>query len=165
MTTTQWYVRPEDPNFGDREETMGYDVSSNGLSPIRALYSVKSAESGGIRAHLEAPASLFNGRTTIPLTVTFNGVPLTDSPQQVVDAAEARAELVIAAAPSPGRCEAGDYTAVVAIVFESTPESPSGVTPRADERLANASIIVSAHIPTENFYAQPISPEGGMYRS
>ncbi|RON05175.1 adhesin [Pseudomonas brassicacearum] len=125
-----FHAQPRDPNFG-KDEVMTFNAVAGELSSLRATYDVRHTD-GSVSAYIEGgPASLFNGVNAIPLTTTFNGVTLTESPQEVVDdvssAPGARADLVITAA-KPSDTQNGLYAANFTVVFDAVPRVMTEIT-------------------------------------
>lgn len=125
IPTKQFHVQPRDPNFG-KDEAMNYNPVSGELSSLRATFDVKNTE-GSVHAYIEGgptAAALYNGRDSIALTNTFNGVTLTAAPQQVVDDPQStpgtQADLVISPA-KPADTQNGLYTAAYTVIFDAVP--------------------------------------------
>ena len=127
IPTKQFHAKPRDPNFG-RDEVLNYNPVSGELSSLRATFDVKNTD-GSVHAYIEGGptvAALYNGRDSIALTNTFNGIVLTGTPQEVVDDPQStpgtQADLVITAA-KPADTQSGLYTGSYAVVFDAVPRT------------------------------------------
>ncbi|MFI1942792.1 hypothetical protein ACH46F_02940 [Streptomyces virginiae] len=92
--------------------------------------------------------------------MVFNGKELTRVPQRVVGEAEcAVTHRVPLRVDSRGTTWAsGDYTGLVTVIFTAVP--PGGPAPRPDATpRAGHSIIIVAHVPTDDFYVAPVDPD------
>lgn len=123
IPTKNFHVLPRDPEFG-KDEVMAYNLVTGTLNQVRQTFDVKNTD-GSIYAYIQGgPASLFNGRDTIALRTSFNGVTLNEIPQQVVgDAASTpgtQADMIIAAA-KPADSQNGLYTADMTVIFDAMP--------------------------------------------
>lgn len=91
IPTSIFHAQPSNanPDFG-KDETMNYNLVSGELGSLRAVYDVKHSDpKGSIHAFVEGgqtAATLYSGKDAIPLTVTFNGVELSEAAQEVVNA-------------------------------------------------------------------------------
>jgi len=125
IPTQQFHVQPRNPDFG-KDEIMSYNTVSGTLSSLRATYDVKNTE-GSVHAYIEGgPAALYNGSNSIALTTAFNGVTLTELPQEVVDDATStpgtQADMTIVAA-KPLDTQNGLYTADMTVIFDAVPRA------------------------------------------
>ena len=107
---------------------MVYDITTEKLQPFEKQFQYKNT-SGGIQATLtntnsDGKTILSNGAETIPLSVKFNGVELSNTATTVVakDPAKAggRTALRITPASDKKLDVAGSFTGNVAMVFEPT---------------------------------------------
>lgn len=127
VPTTIFHAQPSNsnPDFG-KDETMGYNLVSGELGSLRAVYDVKHSDpNGSIHAFVEggqSAASLYSGSNAIPLTVTFNGVELSEVAKEVVNAVDSTpgttADMIVSAAKPAGGHPAGNYNGTFAVVFE-----------------------------------------------
>ena len=125
IPTKQFHAQPRDPNFG-RDEVMNYNPVSGELGSLRATFDVKNTD-GSVHAYIDGGptvAALYNGRDSIALTNTFNGIVLTGTPQEVVDDPQStpgtQADLVITPA-KPTDTQNGEYTARYTVIFDAVP--------------------------------------------
>lgn len=123
IPTREFHAQPLDPDFG-RNEVMTDNPVSGTLSSLGSTFDVRNTN-GSIDAYIEGgPATLSNGSDTIPLTVSLNGVTLTETPQEVVSDAEStpgtQADLVVTA-DRPAGPPGGLYTGSLAVVFDAVP--------------------------------------------
>jgi hypothetical protein len=114
-------VQPVDPEFG-KNETMTHNTSTNKLSTVGSKYNVKNT-AGSIHAYVEGGSpSLTNGSSAIPVTVTFNRVPLTGVAQEVVSDAESTPGTqvdLLAQAADPTENDVGRYDANFTVIFDN----------------------------------------------
>lgn len=120
VPTSLFNVAPQNPDFG-RDETMTQQGSGD-LTTVRGLFNMKHTDpKGAINALIDGDAALYNGRDSIPLTVTIGGVQLGNITKEVVSETESvpgvQREMVIKAA-TPTATQTGDYTTSFAVVFE-----------------------------------------------
>ncbi|MGR5269666.1 CS1 type fimbrial major subunit [Vibrio astriarenae] len=119
-----FYVRAVNPSDISGVQTMGYNLLDEELESLTYRFTFKKPASQKITAQLATTADLFDGTNTIPLAVTFNGVPVTttqtDVVAEAVDAASVAklANLVISPTLTAGTYVPGDYTGEVSILFE-----------------------------------------------
>ena len=120
IPTDVFSAAPQNPEFG-RDEVM--TLQSNGeLTSVDQIFALKhTATNGAINALIDGPASLYNGRDSIALTVTVGGIELSETSTEIVDETQSvpgvQRPLKIKAA-TPGPTQNGDYTAAFAVVFE-----------------------------------------------
>ncbi|WP_205516556.1 hypothetical protein [Paenibacillus sp. SYP-B3998] len=112
-------ISDEKPNYRE-----GYDPIADQFSTLRVQFDTKNTD-GSIHAYIEGgPASLFNGRDSISITNTFNGITLTATPQEVVDDPQStpgtQADLVVTPA-KPIDTQNGLYTANYTVIFDAVP--------------------------------------------
>ena len=120
VPTSLFNVAPQNPDFG-RDETMTQQGSGD-LTTVRGLFNMKHTDpKGAINALIDGDAALYNGRDSIPLTVTIGGVQLGNITKEVVSETESvpgvQREMVIKAA-TPTATQTGDYTTSFAVIFE-----------------------------------------------
>lgn len=120
IPTSLFSAAPQDPNFG-RDEVMT-QLGSGELSTVDQIFNLKHTDpKGAINALIEGPASLYNGRDAIPLTVSIGGVQLSDTTTEIVNETDSvpgvQRSLRIKAA-TPTATQTGDYTGSFAVVFE-----------------------------------------------
>ncbi|TKK35063.1 adhesin [Pseudomonas sp. CFBP13528] len=127
IPTKQFHAQPRDPNFG-KAEVMGFNPVSGELSPLRATFDVKNT-AGSVHAFIQggpSAAALYNGTSSIAVTNTFNGVVLTDTPQEVVDDPTStpgtQADLVITPA-KPKDTDNGRFDASYTVIFDDVPRT------------------------------------------
>lgn len=127
IPTKQFHSQPRDPNFG-KAEVMTYNLVSGELSPLRAKFDVKNT-TGSVHAYIQggpSAAALYSATSSIAVTNTFNGVVLSDTPQEVVDDATStpgtEADLVVTAA-KPMDTDSGTFDASYTVVFDSVPRT------------------------------------------
>ncbi|AUM71540.1 CS1 type fimbrial major subunit [Pseudomonas fluorescens] len=122
----QFHVQPRNPDFG-RDEVMHYDPVNNSLSSVRQTFDVKNTD-GSVHAYIqEGRAYLDNGLDRIPLSVTFNGVYLDGTPQEVVDDASStpgtQAEMLIRPNSMAVDRYPGLYTGQFTVIYDAVPRS------------------------------------------
>jgi len=125
----QFHVQPRDPEFG-RDEYMYYNPMTYRFTPLRHIYDVKNTD-GSVHAYIEngnstGSISLSNGVDYVGLRAVFNGVPLDNLPQEVVDDATStpgtQAEMLIVVANQPTRpLSPGMYNADFTVIFDAVP--------------------------------------------
>ncbi|WP_415757755.1 CS1 type fimbrial major subunit [Pseudomonas sp. LT1P18] len=120
VPTSLFNVAPQNPDFG-RDETMTQQGSGE-LTTVRGQFNLKHTDpKGAINALIDGDAALYNGRDSIPLTVTIGGVELGSTTTEVVNETDSvpgvQREMVIKAA-APTATQTGDYTTSFAVVFE-----------------------------------------------
>jgi len=125
----QFHVQPRDPEFG-KNEYMYYDPMTYRFTSLRHIYDVKNTD-GSVHAYIENAFStgaiyLSNGVDHVALRAVFNGVPLDNRPQEVVDDATStpgtQAEMLIVVANSPTRpLSPGVYNADFTVIFDAVP--------------------------------------------
>ncbi|EJN22445.1 hypothetical protein PMI36_03143 [Pseudomonas sp. GM79] len=115
-----FYVTPVDPDLVNKDQDMSPRTGSNTLTPLVGYFDVRN-NNGSVHASVESTPMLYGGANTIPLTVAFNGVTLTTTPQLVVGEQESdanyRAALNISAVGT--NHPAADYTGTVAMSFDA----------------------------------------------
>ncbi|AXA56935.1 CS1 type fimbrial major subunit [Pseudomonas thivervalensis] len=125
----QFHVQPRDPEFG-KDEYMYYNPLTYKFTSLRHTFDVKNTE-GSVHAYIEGGAStgavhLTNGIDIVSLRVLFNGVPLDNLPQEVVDDATStpgtQADMRVVVANSPTRpLSPGMYNADFTVIFDAVP--------------------------------------------
>lgn len=120
-------VIPVESGWIDQTQDMGYDIASSKLQVFEKQFQYKNT-SGAIQATLtgnlnsDGKPQLSNGNDVIPLTVSFNNIPLTKTSTEVVskDAAKAggRTALKISQADDAALTVSGLFTGSVAMIFE-----------------------------------------------
>jgi hypothetical protein len=120
VPTSLFNVAPQNPDFG-RDETMTQQGSGD-LTTVRGLFNMKHTDpKGAINALIDGDAALYNGRDSIPLTVTIGGIQLGNITKEVVNETDSvsgvQREMVIKAG-TPTATQTGDYTTSFAVVFE-----------------------------------------------
>lgn len=120
VPTSLFNVAPQIPDFG-RDETMTQQGSGD-LTTVRGVFNFKHTDpKGAINALIDGDAALYNGRDSIPLTVTIGGIALGSTSTEVVNETDSvpgtQREMVIKAA-TPNPTQTGDYTTSFAVVFE-----------------------------------------------
>lgn len=123
VPTNTFHVQPVTPITGP--QSFFYRVQDGGFNPMSFQFDTRNTN-GSIHASLESLVTLFNGSASIPVTVAFNGVELTTTPQMVVDEPTStpghRTTLDLTPdAPGTGGYPAGDYTAVANVTFDAVP--------------------------------------------
>lgn len=122
IPTADFYVLAVDPQWVQREQTMSFNPVSAQLAPLRAQFDVKNL-GGAIGARLGEEAYLYNGTDRIDLQVTFNSVPLSLDPIEVVSTGDARpgkrVGLEIAAIKPADGYSPGYYFGTVHMVFDA----------------------------------------------
>ncbi|WP_260959279.1 adhesin [Pseudomonas citri] len=126
-----FYVQPRNPEFG-KDEYMYYNPMTYRFTPLRHIYDVKNTD-GSVHAYIENGNStgaiyLSNGVDHVSLRAVFNGVPLDNLPQEVVDDATStpgtQAEMLVMVANSPTRpLSPGMYNADFTVIFDAVPRS------------------------------------------
>ncbi|ALI08572.1 MULTISPECIES: CS1 type fimbrial major subunit [Pseudomonas] len=129
IPTKQFHVQPRNPDFG-KDEYMYYNPLTYKFTPLRHTFDVKNTD-GSVHAYIENGAStgaihLTNGVDVVSLRALFNGVPLDDRPQEVVDDATStpgtQADMYIVVANSPTRpLSPGMYNADFTVIFDAVP--------------------------------------------
>ena len=120
VPTSLFNVAPQNPDFG-RDETMTRQGSGD-LTTVRGLFNMKHTDpKGAINALIDGDAALYNGRDSIPLTVTIGGVELGSTTTEVVNELDSvpgvQREMIIKA-QTPTPTQTGDYSTSFAVVFE-----------------------------------------------
>ncbi|WP_095132287.1 CS1 type fimbrial major subunit [Pseudomonas sp. Irchel s3h14] len=120
VPTSLFNVAPQNPDFG-RDETMTRQGSGD-LTTVRGLFNMKHTDpKGAINALIDGDAALYNGRDSIPLTVTIGGVELGSTTTEVVNQLDSvpgvQREMVIKA-QTPTPTQTGDYSTSFAVIFE-----------------------------------------------
>ncbi|WP_322615979.1 CS1 type fimbrial major subunit [Pseudomonas sp. BIC9C] len=120
IPTSQFNVAPQNPNFG-RDEVMTQLVGGE-LSTVDAIFNLKHTDSkGAINALIEGSAVLYNGRDSIPLTVTIGSVELAATTKEIVnetDSVPGVQRALRIKAKKPTASQTGDFTSSFAVVFE-----------------------------------------------
>ena len=120
VPTSLFNVAPQNPDFG-RDETMTRQGSGD-LTTVRGLFNMKHTDpKGAINALIDGDAALYNGRDSIPLTVTIGGVELGSTTTEVVNQLDSvpgvQREMIIKA-QTPTPTQTGDYSTSFAVIFE-----------------------------------------------
>lgn len=132
IPTEEFQVIPVESGWVNQTQEMVYDLGTKKLQDFSKQFQYKNT-SGGIQATLtntdsKGTAILSNGKDTIPLTVTFNGVALSNTTNTVVDAADAKAggrtNLRITQKTDTPLTVTGSFTGQVAMVFEPVVVAP-----------------------------------------
>lgn len=132
IPTEDFQVIPVDSGWVNQTQEMVYDLGTKKLQNFSKQFQYKNT-SGGIQATLTntdstGAAILSNGTDIIPLTVTFNGVALSNTASTVVDAVDAnaggRTNLLITQKTDTPLTVTGSFTGQVAMVFEPVVVSP-----------------------------------------
>lgn len=97
-------------------------LGSGDLSTVDAVFNLKHTDpKGAINALTEGDVALYNGRDSIPLTVTIGSVEVDENSKEIVNETESVAgvqrTLKIKAA-TPTATQTGDYSGNFAVVFE-----------------------------------------------
>ncbi|MEQ5752577.1 CS1 type fimbrial major subunit [Providencia rettgeri] len=133
IPTEAFQVIPVESGWVNQTQEMVYDLGTKKLQDFSKQFQYKNT-SGGIQATLTntdstGTAILSNGTDTIPLTVTFNGVALTNTAKTVVDVADAkvggRTNLRITQKTDSPLTVTGSFTGQVAMLFEPVVDVPS----------------------------------------
>jgi hypothetical protein len=126
IPSDSFMVIPVESGWISQTQEMAYDLGTKKLQPFSKDFQYKNI-SGAIQATLTntdatGQSILSNGTDTIPLAVTFNGVPLTNTATEVVAAAAAqtggRTALRINQATEDALTVNGSFTGQVAMIFE-----------------------------------------------
>ncbi|AFH94520.1 CS1 type fimbrial major subunit [Providencia stuartii] len=135
IPTDNFQVIPVEGGWVNQTQEMVYDLGTKKLQDFSKQFQYKNT-SGGIQATLTntdstGTAILSNGTDTIPLTVIFNGVSLSNKANTVVNAADAKAggrtSLRITQKTDQPLTVTGSFTGQVAMVFEPVlVEPPTG---------------------------------------
>lgn len=132
VPSDSFQVVPVESGWINQTQRMKYDTPTKKLHAFEKQFQYKNT-AGGIQATLtNTDASgkivLSDGKETIPLTITFNGVPLSQKAAMVVasEAAKAggRTALKITQANGKPLTNEGSFTEQVAMVFEPLIENP-----------------------------------------
>jgi len=120
IPTSLFNVAPQNPNFG-QDEVMT-QLGSGDLSTVDAIFNLKHTDpKGAINALTEGDVALYNGRDSIPLTVTIGNVELGTTTTEIVNETDSvpgvQRTLRIKAA-TPTATQTGDYAGSFAVVFE-----------------------------------------------
>jgi len=119
---SEFYVLPVNPGFLEREQPMAYNTVTGKLASLREHFDVRSV-GGAVTARLGELPSLFSGRNSIALQVTFNGQVLALTNSVVVAQEQARSgarvPLVISAVEPAGGYLPGEYYGTVHLMFEA----------------------------------------------
>jgi len=120
-----FYVIPAEPDWIHRPQRLEWDYPTATMGSVQKNFDVRH-ESSAIEARLDAMPYLTNGRPgeEIQLRVSFNGVELQTSAQQVLSREEAatgkRVPLQIDPVKPLGGYRAGDYHGNVFLFFNAT---------------------------------------------
>lgn len=126
IPTDDFHVEPRDMGWIGQVQKFEYNVATKQLQPIEKVFEAKHT-TNGIHGSMTTNAQLIGkGTSNIALTVKFNGVELTTTPAEVLDAAEAapgkQVTLEIIPAPNAGPSyEPGDYKGQVNLAFDAAP--------------------------------------------
>ena len=119
-----FYVIPAEPDWIHRPQRLEWDYPTSTMGSVQKNFDVRH-ESSAIEARLDAMPYLTNGRPgeEIQLRVSFNGVELQTSAQQVLSREEAatgkRVPLQIDPVKPLGGYRAGDYHGNVFLFFNA----------------------------------------------
>lgn len=127
IPSDDFHVIPVDSGWINQTQDMGYDIATKKLQTFEKQFQYKNT-SGGIQASLTGNLSasgkpqLSNGVDVIPLTVTFNNIEITETPDTVVESANAniggRTALKISQADNQALTVNGSFTGSVSMMFE-----------------------------------------------
>ncbi|MEX5689216.1 MULTISPECIES: CS1 type fimbrial major subunit [Pseudomonas] len=122
VPTNGFYVVPVDPDLVTKDQRMDHNPGTGKMDEVKGFFDVRN-NNGSVHASVVTAPKLISGADTIDLKVELNGKELTTTPQQVVGEAESdvnyRAALRISSTNATPA--AGDYTGVVAMVFDAVP--------------------------------------------
>ena len=119
-----FYVIPAEPDWIHRPQRLEWDYPTSTMGSVQKNFDVRH-ESSAIEARLDAMPYLTNGRPgeEIQLRVSFNGVELQTSAQQVLSREEAatgkRVPLQIDPVKPEGGYKPGDYSGNVLMLFSA----------------------------------------------
>lgn len=119
-----FYVIPAEPDWIHRPQRLEWDYPTATMGSVQKNFDVRH-ESSAIEARLDAMPYLTNGRPgeEIQLRVSFNGVELQTSAQQVLSREEAatgkRVPLQIDPVKPEGGYKPGDYSGNVLMLFSA----------------------------------------------
>lgn len=120
IPTSLFNAAPQNPNFG-QDEVMT-QLGSGDLSTVDAVFNLKHTDpKGAINALTEGDVALYNGRDSIPLTVTIGSVEVDENSKEIVNETESVAGVQRALkikAATPTATQTGDYSGNFAVVFE-----------------------------------------------
>lgn len=129
IPSDNFYVIPVG-NWGADVQKMSWQPASKSLDTLRKSVDMKSA-AGAIHGYLEQPASLFNGKDSIVITVNIADKPLAvgrDKKVEVMSDADAKAGKRVSIEFVPTKpvdgYKPGAYNGVVSMMFESV--APGG---------------------------------------
>lgn len=126
VPSDSFHVIPVESGWIHQTQYMEYDIPTKKLHAFEKQFQYKNT-TGGIQAKLtntdaSGKAVLSNGKETIPLSVTFNGVPLNQTAAIVVGSAPAKAggrtALKITQADEKALTSEGSFTGQVEMLFE-----------------------------------------------
>jgi len=126
VPSDSFQVIPVESGWINQTQYMEYDIPTKKLHAFEKQFQYKNT-AGGIQATLtntdaSGEAVLSNGKETIPLAITFNGVKLSQKTATVVASAAAKAggrtALKITQANDKALTNEGSFTGQVAMVFE-----------------------------------------------
>lgn len=125
VPTATFHVLPTQDDWINDVQRLNYNPVTTELSSLVKQFTVLNT-AGGITGRLSEPAVLTSGGTTIPLTVNFGALPLTNVAQVVVTAAAAATShqvnlQIVPVRPTTGPYVAGNYTGNVALEFDAAP--------------------------------------------
>lgn len=129
VPTSDFYVEPVDPTWIGKTQKLSWNPLNETLRTWQENFDVKHP-GGSIHAHLDQPATMYAGKDTFDLKVTFNKKALTTTSAEVLFEAQAatnyRAALVITPEKPAAGYVPGDYSGTVALVFDAvvTPPNP-----------------------------------------
>lgn len=124
IPTNVFNVGPQDPEFGKDVELVYNEVSGE-LNTKTAIFNLRNTDpKGAINAFIEggqAAASLYNGSTSIPLTVSMGSVELNEKSTEVVNETDSvpgvQRQMSIKAA-KPTAAQTGNFTGNFTVVYE-----------------------------------------------
>ena len=93
---------------------------SGDLTSVRGVFNMKHTDPKAPSTHIDGDAALYNGRDSIPLTVTIGGVELGSTTVEVVNELDPYLACSGNAhqGETPTASQTGDYTTSFAVVFE-----------------------------------------------
>ncbi|WP_347901809.1 adhesin [Pseudomonas purpurea] len=127
IPTATFNVAPQNPDFGKDLEIrlVNSNDSSAGFQPVSAVHNLKHTDAkGAINAFIEggqAAATLYNGTSGIPMTVSMGSVELTDKSEEIVNETDSVAGVqrtMTIRTSTPTAAQTGDFAGVFTVVYE-----------------------------------------------
>ncbi|RON71205.1 CS1 type fimbrial major subunit [Pseudomonas fluorescens] len=120
VPTSLFVIKPQNPDFG-RDEVMS-QLDSGEMSTIDHMFNLKHTDpKGAINALIEGTPALYNGRDSLPLTVSIGGVELSSTTTEIVNETDSvpgvQRSLRIKAA-TPTATQNGNYSGSFSVIFE-----------------------------------------------